>query len=163
MGYKAAGVIHWVSSVHGVAARVRRYGHLFGAPDPLVAAGDAAEGEAGGPQNGQGSGADEQHAHAELLRHLNPNSLEEFDAIVEPSVATAVRDAEATGGRCWWQFEREGYYTNDERLDADGQPEPAEGTERGLVLNMVVGLRSKPRKQKGRKKAKKQRQHKGPG
>ena len=85
--------------MHGVAARVRRYGHLFGASDPLAAAGDAAEDEAGGPQNGQDSATEEEHAHAELLRHLNPNSLEEFDAIVEPSVATAVRDAEATGGR----------------------------------------------------------------
>ena len=62
-GRKVKGVIHWVSAEQGVPATVRLYEHLFSVDDP--------------------SSADDVHAV------LNPNSLTELDAVVEPSLANA--------------------------------------------------------------------------
>lgn len=60
-GYKAKGVIHWVSATHGVPATVRLYDRLFSVPSP-----DDDE---------------------DFLVHLNPHSLTVVQAVVEPSLA----------------------------------------------------------------------------
>ena len=61
-GRKVKATLHWVSAVHGVAAEVRLYDHLFIRPDP---------------------GAD-----GDFLDDLNPDSLEVLEnARLEPSVA----------------------------------------------------------------------------
>lgn len=62
-GYKAKGVIHWVSATLGVQATVRLYERLFSVADPS---------------------ADE-----DFLQHLNPNSKKEVQALIEPSLASA--------------------------------------------------------------------------
>ncbi|WP_296238829.1 glutamine--tRNA ligase/YqeY domain fusion protein [Psychrobacter sp. UBA5136] len=97
-GRKVKGVIHWVSASQGVPATVRMYEQLFSAEDP-------------------GSVADVHQA-------LNPNSLTELDAVVEPSLANA--DA---GTR--FQFEREGYFIADSKDHSSDKP----------VFNQIVSLR----------------------
>jgi glutaminyl-tRNA synthetase len=62
VGYKAAGVIHWVSATHGVPVTIRRCKNLFNTQELPADASD-------------------------LLQHVNPSSLEEFQGVVEPSVA----------------------------------------------------------------------------
>ena len=133
---KAAGVIHWVSATHGVPATIRRYNNLF-------------------------SMAELPSDTVDIVEHVNPSSLEEFQGVVEPSVAeraTAGRGKQPEGGRrCWFQFEREGYYALDERLDADGVPVEERGEEEeGLAFNLVVGLRQGKGKVKGKGKPAKQ-------
>ena len=95
-GRKIKGTIHWVSATEGVSASVHLYDRLFRVPNP-----DGADGS--------------------LLDHVNPNSLEIKDAVVEPSL----RDAPA-GSR--WQFERTGYFVRDE-------------TDGALRFNRTVGLK----------------------
>ena len=98
---KVKGTIHWVSAEHGVQAEVRLYDRLFTVPNPL---------------------ADKEKDFLDLL---NPDSLKIIsDAIVEPSIAEG-------GPGDYFQFERTGYFTHDEK-SADS-PHP--------VLNRTVTLR----------------------
>ena len=98
-GRKVKGTIHWVSAEHAVDARVRLYDRLFQVPSP-------------------GMGADA----ARWLEQLNPDSLVEVSAKVEPLLETA-SDGEQV------QFERVGYFCR----EADN------GT--GLLFNRVTTLR----------------------
>jgi glutaminyl-tRNA synthetase len=91
-GRKVKGTIHWVSAAHAFPARVRLYDKLFAAPRP------------------------------ESLEELNPNSLEEITAMLEPSCARL-------SGYC--QFERQGYFHTDRVLSRPGQP----------VFNRIVSLK----------------------
>lgn len=97
-GRKVKGVIHWVSASQGIPARVRLYESLFSVEDP-------------------GSMSDVHEA-------LNPNSLTELAAVVEPSLVHA--DA---GTR--FQFEREGYFISDSVEHSNEHP----------VFNQIVSLR----------------------
>ena len=97
-GRKVKGVIHWVSATQGVPATVRMYEQLFSAEDPSSV--------------------------ADVHQALNPNSLIELQAVVEPSLANA--DA---GTR--FQFEREGYFISDSEDHSSDKP----------VFNQVVSLR----------------------
>jgi glutaminyl-tRNA synthetase len=95
---KVKGTIHWVSAAGAGAAEVRLYDRLFTHPEP-------------------GSSDD-------FLDHLNPSSLEEVSAMVEPSVIESV-----PGFAC--QFERLGYFCTDTADHSAGRP----------VLNRIVTLR----------------------
>ena len=95
---KVKGTIHWVSAEHAGSAEVRLYDRLFMIPDP-------------------GSAAD-------VMQHLNPNSLETITAMIEPSLADAPADRA-------WQFERLGYFRPDPEDHRDGQ----------AVFNRIVTLR----------------------
>lgn len=97
-GRKVKGVIHWVSASQGVPATVRMYEQLFNVEDP-------------------GSVSD-------LHQALNPNSLTELQAVVEPSLANA-----EAGTR--FQFEREGYFIADSEDHTSDKP----------VFNQIVSLR----------------------
>ncbi|MBP6496704.1 MAG: glutamine--tRNA ligase, partial [Psychrobacter sp.] len=97
-GRKVKGVIHWVSASQGVPATVRMYEQLFSVEDP--------------------SGVVDVH------QALNPNSLTELNAVVEPSLVNA--DA---GTR--FQFEREGYFISDSEDHSSNKP----------VFNQIVSLR----------------------
>lgn len=82
-GYKAKGVIHWVSASHSIEAEVRLYDRLF---------------EAENPEAEQGGG---------LSDRVNPSSLTLCTAArVEPSLASATAETK-------FQFEREGYFCVD--------------------------------------------------
>ncbi|KAA0915351.1 glutamine--tRNA ligase/YqeY domain fusion protein [Psychrobacter sp. ANT_WB68] len=97
-GRKVKGVIHWVSASQGVPATVRMYEQLFSAEDPSSV--------------------------ADVHQALNPNSLIELQAVVEPSLANS--DA---GTR--FQFEREGYFISDSEDHSSDKP----------VFNQIVSLR----------------------
>ncbi|MGO2300635.1 glutamine--tRNA ligase/YqeY domain fusion protein [Psychrobacter sp. AOP7-D1-15] len=97
-GRKVKGVIHWVSASQGVPATVRMYDQLFSVEDPSSV--------------------------ADVHQALNPNSLIELSAVVEPSLANA--DA---GTR--FQFEREGYFISDSEDHSTDKP----------VFNQIVSLR----------------------
>ena len=97
-GRKVKGVIHWVSASQGVQATVRMYEQLFSAEDPSSV--------------------------ADVHQALNPNSLIELDAVVEPSLANA-----NAGTR--FQFEREGYFIADSEDHSSDKP----------VFNQIVSLR----------------------
>ncbi len=99
-GRKIRGTIHWVSAEHAVPAAIRTYEHLFSEADP--------------------SRVDEE---GDWKRFLNPDSLRESTAFVEPGL----RDAE-TGTTV--QFERTGYFC----VDPDSTPDR-------LVFNRTVTLR----------------------
>ena len=139
VGYKAAGVIHWVSAEHGVPVILRHFGNLFRAADAYETAQQEEEQEVE-------LEAPSQTADTNLLlQNLDPSSLVEYAGVAEPSVLEAVRAGSTSDSelarRCWFQFEREGYYVLDERLDADGGL-CTDGTQDGaLVFNRVVGLR----------------------
>ncbi len=77
---RVKGTIHWVSASKGVEVDVRLYDRLFNVPNPD----DVEEGQT-------------------FLDHLNPESLQEVKAIIEPSAAD---DSPET----WYQFERQGYF-----------------------------------------------------
>jgi glutaminyl-tRNA synthetase len=101
-GRKVRGVVHWVSARHAVPAEICLYDRLFNHPTP-----------------------DATRDGKEFTEHLNPDSLRTLTgALLEPSLAAA-----APGER--FQFEREGYFVRDTRVD---------GT-RGLVFNRTVTLR----------------------
>lgn len=91
-------MIHWVSASQGVPATVRMYEQLFSAEDPSSV--------------------------SDVHQALNPNSLTELNAVVEPSLANA--DA---GTR--FQFEREGYFIADSEEHTSDKP----------VFNQIVSLR----------------------
>lgn len=112
-GRKVKGVIHWVSATHGVAALVRLYDHLLLEEDEI---------DASLAQNVLGDDAD---ADAFWIdRHLNPNSLTVYQAVVEPDLAKA-----AAGDR--FQFERESYFIADS----------VEHTQSLPVFNQIVSLK----------------------
>jgi len=99
-GRKVKGVIHWVSASLGKPAKVRLYEQLFNQEDPAK--------------------IDINNLAAEI----NPNSLREVDAIVEPSLSQV-----NAGER--FQFEREGFFVADSK---DYSPEH-------LVFNRIVTLK----------------------
>lgn len=78
-GLKPKGVIHWADAATAVPVRARLYDHLFVEAEPDLSDLDAA---------------------------LNPNSLVELEALIEPAMA------ESTLTR--FQFERQGYFCRDE-------------------------------------------------
>jgi len=95
---KVKGTIHWVSAEHAIPAEVRLYEPLFAKANPE-------------------EGVDD------FVENLNPDSLRVVDALVEPSLATAV-----PGDK--FQFVREGYFC----VDPDTEPGR-------LVFNRTVGLK----------------------
>ena len=97
-GRKVKGVIHWVSASQGIPATVRLYEQLFSVEDPSSV--------------------------SDVHEALNPNSLTELAAVVEPSLANS--DA---GTR--FQFEREGYFISDEQQHSKETP----------IFNQIVSLR----------------------
>ena len=110
-GRKVKGVIHWVSATHGVTALVRLYDHLLLEEDEI---------DASLAQNALGADADAFW----INRHLNPNSLTVYQAVVEPDLAKA-----AAGER--FQFERESYFIADS----------VEHTQSLPVFNQIVSLK----------------------
>ena len=97
-GRKVKGVIHWVSASQGILATVRLYEQLFSVEDPSSV--------------------------SDVHEALNPNSLTELAAVVEPSLVNA-----PAGTR--FQFEREGYFISDEQQHSKETP----------VFNQIVSLR----------------------
>ncbi|NNM51569.1 MAG: glutamine--tRNA ligase/YqeY domain fusion protein [Pseudomonadales bacterium] len=98
-GRKVKGVIHWVSAEHAMPATVRIYDRLFAVEDPEADGGDFTE-------------------------HLNPDSLQVLQALIEPGlVSLSAEDAV--------QFEREGYFVADRLLWAGGE----------RVFNRIIGLK----------------------
>jgi glutaminyl-tRNA synthetase len=85
-GRKVKGTIHWVSATEGIRVPVHIYDRLFKVPNP-----DGAEGT--------------------LLDHVNPDSLEVVEAVVEPSLKDAQKGSH-------WQFERTGYFVVDSGDDS---------------------------------------------
>ena len=96
---KVKGTLHWVSQQHALKAKVRLYDRLFTDPTP-----DA-------------------HKDKDFMDFINPNSLEEITAYVEPSLASAKEGAR-------FQFQRMGYFV----VDQDSSSEQ-------LVFNKTTGLR----------------------
>lgn len=92
-GRKVKGVIHWLSAEHAVAATVRLYDRLFTVPRP-----DAVRGEDG--------------HYRDFTEFLNPDSMTQIDAWVEPVAATVPPERR-------YQFERLGYFVTD-RYDHKG-------------------------------------------
>ena len=93
---KVKGTIHWVSAGHAVPAEVRLYDRLFTVPDP---------------------GADD-----DIHEHLNPDSLEVVQAMLEPSLSGEEKAV---------QFERLGYFCPDAVDHSADKP----------VFNRIVTLR----------------------
>ena len=96
---KVKGTLHWVSQQHALKAKVRLYDRLFTDPTP-----DA-------------------HKDKDFMDFINPNSLEEITAYVEPSLADATEGA-------LFQFQRMGYFVVDQDSSSDE-----------LVFNKTTGLR----------------------
>lgn len=96
---KVKGTLHWVSQKHALTAKVRLYDRLFTDPTP-----DA-------------------HKDKDFMDFINPNSLEEITAYVEPSLAFA-----KVGDK--FQFQRIGYFVVDQDSSSDQ-----------LVFNKTTGLR----------------------
>ncbi len=88
-GRKVKGTLHWVSAAHAVPATVRLYGQLFAVPDPD----NAPEGKT-------------------FIDNLNPDSLHETTAMLEPALAGK------PAGTCV-QFERMGYFCKDRDSTAE--------------------------------------------
>jgi len=95
---KVKGTIHWVSATDSIAAEVHLYDRLFHVAEPA--------------------------ATDDLLKVVNPNSLEVVTARLEPALASA-----QPGDR--FQFERLGYFALDSKVSA-----PAK-----LVFNRTITLR----------------------
>ena len=96
---KVKGTLHWVSQQHALKAKVRLYDRLFTDPTP-----DA-------------------HKDKDFMDFINPNSLEEITAYVEPSLASATEGAR-------FQFQRMGYFVVDQDSSSDE-----------LGFNKTTGLR----------------------
>lgn len=101
-GRKVQATIHWVSAAHAVPAKVRLYDRLFLKEDMNA----LAEGE-------------------DWRTSLNPESLTEGQALVEPSIK------QASPGGLPFQFERQGYFYLDPIDSQPGKP----------VFNRTVTLR----------------------
>ena len=86
---KVRGTIHWVSARHALRREVRLYDRLFTTADPDQGPGD-------------------------FLQHLNSNSLEVLEAVLEPALAAASPEER-------YQFERLGYFTLDPVVHAAGR------------------------------------------
>lgn len=97
---KVKGTIHWVSAKHAVAAQVRLYDRLFSVEDP--------DGD----------------KETDFKEHINPESLQEVTAFVEPGVASLAASSS-------FQFERVGYFITDSKQHTSDNP----------VFNRTVGLR----------------------
>lgn len=83
-GYKANGVIHWVSAAHATDAEIRLYDYLFTEKNPMAA--------------------------DNFLDTINPHSLTVIEhAKIEP--AAYAHDARTSGTA--YQFERQGYFALD--------------------------------------------------
>ena len=93
---KVKGTIHWVAAENAVPASVRLYDRLFTVPDPA--------------------------ADDDVHEHLNPESLETVEALLEPSLAGEDRAV---------QFERLGYFC----------PDSVDNTPERPVINRIVTLR----------------------
>ncbi len=100
-GRKVKSTIHWVSARHALAARVRLYDRLFTVPEPDNV-----------PEGG------------DFKSNLNPDSLKELTAQVEPSLGAAAAEARV-------QFERKGYFFVDPVDSRPGAP----------VFNQIVSLK----------------------
>lgn len=96
---KVKGTLHWVSAKHALPATVRNYDRLFLDPHPD---GDKSK---------------------DFMDFLNPNSFEETQAYVEPSL-------KGTSPSTRFQFQRLGYFVTDPDTTKDH-----------LVFNKTVGLR----------------------
>ncbi|MDO4449835.1 MAG: glutamine--tRNA ligase/YqeY domain fusion protein [Moraxella sp.] len=114
-GRKVKGVIHWVSATHGVPATVRLYEHLLFEDDELTDE-HIANIKAQNPE------ADDDTLW--VLTHINPNSVQIINAVVEPSLAQANPDDK-------FQFERESYFVADRVEHTADKP----------VFNQIVGLK----------------------
>ncbi len=97
---KIKGAVHWVSVEHGVPAKVRLYDRLFNHERP--------DGD----------------KEVDFKTFLNPNSLTEVDAFVEPYIAD---HAPGTS----YQFERTGFFCSDSKDSKEG----------ALVFNRTAQLR----------------------
>lgn len=86
-GRKVKGVIHWLSAEHAVHATVRLYDRLFTEARPDAVRGDDGE-------------------YRPFVSFLNPDSMTEIDAWVEPVAHTLPAEAH-------YQFERLGYFVTD--------------------------------------------------
>ncbi|WP_176521762.1 glutamine--tRNA ligase/YqeY domain fusion protein [Longimonas halophila] len=95
------GVIHWVDAQAGIPFEARLYDRLFTVPAP--------------------DGGDE-----DFKTHLNPDSLQVHEGVVEPSIL----DNPDTQR---YQFERVGYFWQD----------PEDSTRDALVFNQIVPLRDR--------------------
>lgn len=95
------GVIHWVDAQAGIPFEARLYDRLFTVPAP--------------------DGGDE-----DFKTHLNPDSLQVHEGIVEPSILDNPDDQR-------YQFERVGYFWQD----------PEDSTRNALVFNQIVPLRDR--------------------
>jgi glutaminyl-tRNA synthetase len=107
-GRKVKGTLHWVSARHAVPCEVRLYDRLFQVESP---------------------DGDKQ---VDFREHLNPDSLQVVQGLVEPSAADA---APGTS----FQFERLGYFVTDLRDSKPGS----------LVFNRTIGLRDNWAKRSG--------------
>lgn len=96
---KVKGTLHWVSQQEALEVKVRLYDRLFTDPTP-----DA-------------------HKEVDFMDFVNPNSLEEITAYVEPSLASAKEGDH-------FQFQRMGYFV----VDKESQPQ-------ALIFNKTTGLR----------------------
>ena len=105
-GRKVKGVIHWLAAAHAMPARVRLYDRLFTEPRP-----DAVRGEDG--------------EYADFRQFLNPDSLQEVDAHIEPAAWHAAAETR-------FQFERLGYFVADRYQHQAGAV---------AVFNRAVSLR----------------------
>ena len=95
------GVIHWVDAQAGIPFEARLYDRLFTVPAP--------------------DDGDE-----DFKTHLNPDSLQVHEGIVEPSILDNPADQR-------YQFERVGYFWQD----------PEDSTRDALVFNQIVPLRDR--------------------
>lgn len=96
---KVKGTLHWVSVKHAKKADIKLYDRLFAVAQP------------------------EENKEVDFIEHLNPNSLVETTAFIEPSLN------EAKEGQ-HYQFQRMGYFYCDGR-----------NSENQAVFNRTVGLR----------------------
>ena len=102
---KVKGTLHWVTQKEALKVQVRLYDRLFNAPSP------------------------DQDKEKDFKAFVNPNSLQEISAFVEPGLSEAKKGD-------LFQFQRLGYFV----LDQDSTPQQ-------LVFNKTVGLRDTWEKQ----------------
>lgn len=104
-GRKVKGVIHWLSAEHAQKATIRLYDRLFTVERP-----DAMR--------------DENGEYLPFTQFLNPHSVQEITAWVEPIANTLPKESR-------WQFERLGYFVTDRYDHTPERP----------VFNKTVGLK----------------------
>ena len=102
---KVKGTLHWVTQKEALKVQVRLYDRLFNVPSP------------------------DQDKEKDFKAFVNPNSLQEISAFVEPGLSEAKKGD-------LFQFQRLGYFV----LDQDS-------TSQQLVFNKTVGLRDTWEKQ----------------